>query len=86
MAKRARMTVDDVVQQCVDSDDNYAVCDYDPDEPVMLGSDDKFSDFEGDESDEDIDEGLDTMHIPAAQVIPALLGIKSRHGAPPSSG
>ena len=63
----AQMTVDDVVQQCVDSDDDYAECDYDPDEPVMEGSDDEFGDFEGDESDEDIDEGvLDTMHTPAA--------------------
>ena len=86
MAKRARMTVDDVVQQCVDSND-YAECDYDPDEPVMEGSNDEFSDFEWDESDEDIDKGdLDTMHTPAAQVPPALLEIKSWHGAPPSSG
>ena len=61
------MMVNDVVQQCVDSDDDYAECDYDPDEPVMEGSDDEFSDFEGDESDEDIDEGdLHTMHTPAA--------------------
>lgn len=67
MAKRARLTVDDVVQQCVDSDDDYADYDLDPDEPVMEGSDDEFSDLEGDESDDDLDESnLDTMHDTAS--------------------
>ena len=56
MAKRARLTVDDMVQQCADSDDDYADFEYDPDEPVMEGSDDEFSDLEGDEPDDDMDE------------------------------
>ena len=43
MAKRARLMVDDMVQQCADSDDNYADFEYDPDEPVIEGSDDEFS-------------------------------------------
>ena len=61
------MTVDDVLQQCEDSDDDYAECDYDPDEPVMEGSDDEFSDLEGDESDDDIDDGdHDAMDSAAA--------------------
>lgn len=47
MAKRPRLTVDDMVQQCFDtSDDDH---DYDPDEPVMQ---DEFSDLERNESDE----------------------------------
>ena len=66
MAKRAQMTVDDVLQQCADSDDNYAECDYDPDEPVMEGSDDEFSDLEGDEFDNDIDGDHDAMDSAAA--------------------
>ena len=60
MAKRARLTVDDVVQQCADSDDDYADFEYDPDEPVMEGSDDEFSDLEGDEPDDDPDTIPDT--------------------------
>ena len=59
------MTVDDVLEQCADSDDDYAECDYDPDEPVMEGSDDEFSDLEGDESD-DIDGDHDAMDSAAA--------------------
>ena len=48
--------VDDVVQQCADSDDDYADFEYDRDEPVVEGSDDEFSDLEGDEPDDDMDE------------------------------
>ena len=60
------MTVDDVLQHCADSDDDYAECDYDPDEPIMEGSDDEFSDLE-DESDDDIDGGdHDAMDSAAA--------------------
>ncbi len=70
-AKRARLTVDDVLQYCTDSDDDAAAdCepDFDPDELVMDGSDDKFSDLEGDEFDDDIDEDdPNTLHdTPAA--------------------
>ena len=46
MAKMARLMVNDLVQQCADSDDVYADFEYDPDEPVMEGSDDEFSDLE----------------------------------------
>ena len=90
MAKRAQMTVDDVVQQCADSDDDYAECDYDPDEPVMEGSDDEFSDLEGDNLMRTSTKATLTtctlQQLPAAQVPPALLGIRSQHGAPPSNG
>ena len=84
------MTVDDVLEQCADSDDDYAECDYDPDELVMEGSDDEFSDLEGDESD-DIDGDHDmtlwtVQQLPAVQVPPALLRIPSQHGPPPSNG
>ena len=40
------MTVDNVVQQGADSDDDCGVTD--PDEPIMEGSDDDFSDLEDD--------------------------------------
>ena len=63
--------MDDVLQYCTDSDDDAAAdCepDFDPDELVMDGSDDKFSDLEGDEFDDDIDENdPNTLHdTPAA--------------------
>ena len=57
MAKRARLTVDDVLQQCADSDEECPEYEYDPEEPVMEGSDDEFSDLEGDDFDDDINEG-----------------------------
>ena len=54
-----------------------AVCDIDPDEPIMEDSDDEFSDLE-DDSDDDIDEeDRDTTHTPAVQVSPAFLGMKT---------
>ena len=70
-ARRVRLTVDDVLQYYADSSDDAAAdCepDFDPDEPVMDGSDDEFSDLEGDEFDDDSDEdNPDTMHdTPAA--------------------
>ena len=69
--KRARLTVNDVLQYCAGSDDAADAdceCDFDLDEPIMDGSDDKFSDLEGDEFDDDIDEdNPDTMRdTPAA--------------------
>ena len=81
------MTVDDVLQHCADSDD-YAECDYDPDEPVMEGSDDEFSDLEGDESDDDIDGGdYNAMDSAAASSSAGTSNwIPSQHGAQPSSG
>ena len=56
MAKRLRLTVEDVLQQCDDGsdfsdDDNWD----DPDEPVMEGSDDEFSNLEMDESNDNTD-------------------------------
>ena len=68
MAKRARLTVDDVVQQYADSDDDCADFKYDPDEPVIEGSDDEFSDLEGDEPDDDMnkDDPNTTPDTPAS--------------------
>ena len=45
MAKRQRLSVDDVMDVLSDDED------YDPDEPMMEGSDDEFSDLEMDECD-----------------------------------
>ena len=50
MAKRACMTVDEVVLQCDDSDEDL---DDDLDEPIMDGSDGEFSDLEGNELDDE---------------------------------
>ena len=51
MAKRPRLSVEDVLQHF---DDDYYDDDYlgDPDEPIMEGSDDKFSDLEGEDGDD----------------------------------
>ena len=74
---------DDVLQHCADSDDDYAECEYDA---VMEGSDDDFSDLEGDESDDNIAGGdHDAMDSAAVQEPPPLLRIPSQHGAQPSS-
>ena len=56
MAKRARLTVDEVLLYCDGSNEDYD--DYiDPDEPIMDGSDDEFSDLEGNELDDETEEG-----------------------------
>ena len=46
MTKRLHYTVEDVIDQLSDEDDDYD----DPDEPMMKGSDDEFSDLEMDET------------------------------------
>ena len=51
MTKRARLTVEEVQHQLQFLDDNALSdedCLDDPDEPVMEGSDNEFSDLEGD--------------------------------------
>ena len=63
-AKRRRLTVNDVLQYCADSDDDAEPeagfeCDFDPDEPVMEGSDDEFSDLEDEYVDEDDPDAMD---------------------------
>lgn len=72
MAKRALLDV----QQCFDSDDD-CMDDYDPDEHVMEGSDDEFSDLEGNESDKATSIPGTTFHLLVAQVPPPPLGFKS---------
>ena len=49
MTKRARMSTQDVID-AIYSDDNY-----DPDEPFMDGSDDDFSDLDGEDDFSDLD-------------------------------
>ena len=63
-AKRPRLTVNDVLQYCADSDDDAEPeagfeCDFDPDEPIMEGSDDEFSDLEEEYTDEDDPNAMD---------------------------
>ena len=59
MTKRARLTVEEVQHQLQLLDD--------PDEPIMDGSDDEFSDLEGDECDAgDIDDDMDTHSMPSS--------------------
>ena len=52
MTKRSRLTVEEVLDNVLSDDEDYD----DPDEPMMPGSDDEFSDLEID-SDEDYDPG-----------------------------
>ena len=47
MTKRQHYTLDEVMDHLSDEED-----DYDPDEPMMEGSDDEFSDLEMDERDD----------------------------------
>ena len=55
---------------------------YDPDEPMMEGSDDEFSDLEMDERDDDVYEPVDTD---TASSLAALPGSSSLSSAQPSS-
>ena len=65
MTKRARMTVDEVVLQCDDSDEDLDDCMDDLDEPIMDGSDDEFNDLEGNESDDETEaDDLDSSPDP----------------------
>ena len=72
MAKRARLTVNDVLEHWEDSDDEDYV-DYDDfDEPVLEGSDDEFRDFEGD--DDDIEESDPTTSPGSSSTTPTFSG------------
>ena len=82
MAKRACLTVDDVVQQCADSDDDYAAFEYDLDEPVMEGSDDELMTWK-EMSPKMTLTPPPVLQLPVAQVLPPLLGMTIQHGAPP---
>ena len=71
MAKRARLTVNVVLEHWEDSDDEDYV-DYDDfDEPVLEGSDDEFSDFEG---DDDIEESDPTTSPGSSSTTPTFSG------------
>ena len=63
MAKRARMTTDDVPDALYSSDEDDSDVD-DPDKPFMDGNDDEFSDLNGEEDDdEDMDTLLTSCHL-----------------------
>ena len=57
MTKRPRWTAEEVAQNLSDDEDELD----DPDEPLMPGSDDKFSDLELD-SDDDDDDDITDLH------------------------
>ena len=61
MTKRQHYTLEEVMDHLSDEDD-----DYDPDEPMMEGSDDEFSDLEMDERDDYDQLDLETPSSPAA--------------------
>jgi hypothetical protein len=56
MTKRLHFTLGEVLDDVLSDDEDL----YDPDEPMMEGSDDDFSDLEGDEDDNDNDSAMDT--------------------------
>ena len=78
MTKRLHYTVEEVIDHLSDEEDEYD----DPDEPMMEGSDDEFSDLEMDERDDDVYDpvDLDTPSSPAA-----LPGSSTLNSAQPSS-
>ena len=83
MTKRARLTLQEVLLHC-DSDEDYDD-DYfdDPDEPVMDGSDDEFSDLEGNDLDE-LEGDLDSGPSPSPNA--GSPGSSASPGSPDSSG
>ena len=56
------MTTEDVIDALTDDDDDNS--DVDPDEPFMDGSDDDFSDLDGEEFDDDDDNMDSTSYSP----------------------
>ena len=70
MSKRARMTANEVVERrdeaCDESDEDFDDFD-DPDERIMEGSDDEFSNLEDDGKDE-----LEDSAAPSATVPPGV--------------
>ena len=60
MTKRARMSTQDVIDAIYSDDDDDDFDVDDPDEPFMDGSDDDFSDLEGELDDDDEDMDTDT--------------------------
>ena len=71
MAKRQRLTVEQILEDISD-DEDYD----DPDEPMMEGSDDDFSDLEMDEDD---------LYDPMDTALPALLPLNNLQMAPPQA-
>ena len=56
MTKRLHFTLEEVLDNVFSDDEDLD----DPDEPMMDGSDDDFSDLEVDEDEDDIDSAMDT--------------------------
>jgi hypothetical protein len=54
MTKRPRWTAEEVAQNLSDDEDEVD----DPDEPLMEGSDDEFSDLEFDSDNDDVDDNM----------------------------
>ena len=85
MTKRAHLKLQEVLLHC-DSDEDYDD-DYfdDPDEPVMDGSDDEFSDLEGNDLDE-LEGDLDSSPNPSPNAdFPESSGASASPGSPDSS-
>ena len=80
MSKRQRMTVNEVVMHCEDSDDDLDDYMDDFDEPVMDGSDDEFSDLEGDDLDEGEEDAVDSTPDPTVNSGLASLSSSSGSG------
>lgn len=79
MTKRLHYTVEDVIDQLSDEDDDYD----DPDEPMMEGSDDEFSDLEMDERDyEDL---YGPVNLGSPSSLAALPGSSTLSGGLPCS-
>ena len=79
MTKRLHYTVEDVINHLSDDEEDYD----DPDEPMMEGSDDEFSDLEMDERE--IDNLNDPVNADTPSSSAALPGSSTPSGAPPSS-
>ena len=79
MTKRLHYTVEDLIDQLCDEDDDYD----DPDEPMMEGSDDEFSDLEMDKRDyEDL---YGPVNLGSPSSLAALPGSSTLSGALPCS-
>lgn len=65
MTKRQRLTVDQVLEDMLSDDEDYD----NPDEPMIDGSDDDFSDLEMDERDDNMYDPMDHDNPPGSSTV-----------------
>ena len=86
MAKRACLTVEEVIDYCDDSDEDYDDYRDDLDEPIMDGGDDEFTDLEGNDLDDEDEDNTNSRPDPSLTAnLPGSPGSPCSPGSPGSA-